>query len=180
MVNAKTIPEVKMVRQTHRVLLFLLCMAAFCGSCGSLLAQTQKTITLRMMDGKTGKLIATTDFLVRIDHQQTVHADWVTMNEDGTGKLTLPGDASLLSIHASYDSSTSLFINCDANKDYKASNTGPILDRWYSVSDILTKGIVAPNDCIGTKVPDKLQVFAKPGEFIFFVRRLTAREQFHE
>ena len=81
-----------MARQIHRVLLLLLCMAAFCASCGSLLAQTQKTITLRMMDGKTGKLIATSDFLVRIDHQQTVHANWVTMNEDGTGKLTLPGE----------------------------------------------------------------------------------------
>jgi len=52
-------------------------MAAFCGV---LCAQTGKTITLRMMDGKTGRLIATSDFLARIDHQQTVHANWVTMN----------------------------------------------------------------------------------------------------
>jgi hypothetical protein len=51
-------------------------MAAFCGV---LCAQTGKTITLRMMDGKTGRLIATSDFLARIDHQQTVHANWVTM-----------------------------------------------------------------------------------------------------
>ncbi len=169
-----------MARQIHRLLLLLLCMAAFCASCGSLLAQTQKTITLRMMDGKTGKLIATTDFLVRIDHQQTVHANWVTMNDDGTGKLTLPGNATLLSIHASYDSSTSLFINCDANKAHRASDQGFVPDRWYSVSDILAKGIVAPNDCIGKKVPEKLQLFAKPGEFVFFVRPMNAREEYRD
>lgn len=155
-------------------------MAVFCGTCGSLLAQAQKTITLRMIDGKSGKLIATSDFLVRIDHQETVHANWVTMNEDGTGKLVLPGDASLLSIHASYDSSTSLYVNCDTNKEYKASHQGTVPDLWYSLSEILAKGIVAPNDCIGNKVPDKLQFFAKPGEFVFFVRPMTSREQFRD
>ena len=166
-----------MARRTHRVLCLLLCMAAFCGV---LWAQTGKTITLRMIDGKSGKLIATTDFLVRIDHQETIHANWVTLNDDGTGKLTLPGDASLLSIRASYDSSTSLFVNCDSNNDYKATNQGYVLDRWYSVSDILAKGVVAPNDCIGKKVPEKLQLFAKPGEFVFFVRRMNAREEYRD
>jgi hypothetical protein len=143
-------------------------------------AQTGKTITLRMIDGKTGRLIATTDFLVRIDHQETAHANWVTLNDDGTGKLTVPGDASLLSIQASYDSSTSLFVNCDSNNDYKASSQGYVRDRWYNVSEILAKGIVAPNDCIGKKVPEKLQLFAKPGEFVFFVRRMNAREEFKD
>jgi hypothetical protein len=102
------------------------------------------------------------------------------MNEDGTGKLIVPGDASLLSIRASYDGSTSLYVNCDANKDTKGVNPGPILDRWYSVSDILTKGVVAPNDCIGKKVPEKLQIFAKPGEFVFFVRRMNAIEEYRD
>jgi hypothetical protein len=147
---------------------------------GLLCAQTQKTITLRMMDGKTGRLIATSNFLVRIDHQETDHANWATMNEDGTGKLIVPGNASLLSIHASYDGSTSLYVNCDANKDTKGRNPGPILDRWYSVSEILANGIVAPNDCVGKKVPEKLQLFAKPGEFVFFVRRMSSMEQFRD
>jgi hypothetical protein len=102
------------------------------------------------------------------------------MNEDGTGKLIVPGDASLLSIRASYDGSTSLYVNCDANKDTKGVNPGPILDRWYSVSDILTKGVVAPNDCIGKTVPEKLQIFAKPGEFVFFVRRMNAIEEYRD
>jgi len=166
-----------MARLTHRALYLLLCMAAFCGV---LDVQSPKTITLRMIDGKSGRLISTTDFLVRVDHQETVHANWVTMNDDGTGKLTVPGEASLLSIRASYDGATSLFVNCDSNNDYKATNQGYVRDRWYSVSDILAKGIVAPNDCIGKKVPEKLQIFAKPGEFVFFVRRMNAREEFKD
>jgi hypothetical protein len=52
------------------------------------------------------------------------------------------------------------------------------VDRWYKISDILTLGVVAPNGCGGKKVADKLQVIAKPGEFVFFVRKLNAREQF--
>ncbi len=166
-----------MARQTLRALQLLLCIAAFCGV---LYAQAPKTITLRMIDGKSGKLIATTDFLVRIDHQETIHANWVTLNDDGTGKLTLPGDASLLSIHASYESSMSLFVNCDSNKDYKASSQGYVSDRWYSVAEILTNGIVTPNECIGKKVPEKLQLFAKPGEFVFFVRRMNVREEYRD
>lgn len=166
-----------MVRQTLRVLQLFLCLIV---SYGALYAQTPKTITLRMIDGKSGRLIATTDYLVRVNHQETIHANWVTMNDDGTGKLIVPGDASLLSIRASYDSATSLFVNCDSNNDTKGLNPGPVLDRWYSVSDIMATGIVAPNECIGKKVPEKLQLFAKPGEFVFFVRRMNVREEYRD
>ena len=129
-----------MIQQTRRVLNLLLCMTA---CCGSLYAQTEKTITLRMLDGKSGKLIATSNFLVRIDHQQTVHGNWVVKNEDGTGKLTVPGDAALLSVHATYDSAIYVYANCDANKDIGSSVRGPALDRWYEISDILATGVMA-------------------------------------
>ena len=166
-----------MVQQTRRVLNLLLCMTA---CCGSLCAQTEKTVTLRMLDGKSGKLITTSSFLVRIDHQQTVHGNWVTQNENGTGKLTVPGEAALLSVRATYDSSTSVYANCDANKDIGSSDRGPALDRWYKISDILAIGVAAPNNCIGKKVPNNLQIIAKPGEFVFFVRRLNMAEQFRD
>jgi hypothetical protein len=104
----------------------------------------------------------------------------VVQNEDGTGKLTVPGDAVLLSVRATYDSATSIYANCDANKYLGSSARGPALDRWYKISDILAIGVAAPNNCIGKKVPNYPQVFAKPGEFVFFVRRLNAAEQFHE
>jgi PKD repeat protein len=155
----------------------VLCMAALCGS---LFAQSQKTITVRMLDSKSGNLIATSQFLVRIDHQETVHGNWVVKNEDGTGKLTVPASADVLSIHATYEDTTQVYVNCDANKDVGTSAHAAGLDHWYKISGILTSGVVAPNACVGKKVPDKLQVVAQPGEFVFFVRKLNVKEQFQD
>jgi carbohydrate-selective porin OprB len=148
--------------------------------CGSVYAQAQKTITIRMLDSRSGKLIATSNFLVRVDHEQTAHANWVTQNEDGTGKLTLPIDATALSVRATYDSTTSFYVNCDADNDHGFSDRAPSPDRWYKISDIVALGVVAPMGCGGKKVTDKLQVVAKPGEFVFFVRKLNPREQFDD
>jgi hypothetical protein len=166
-----------MVQPAHRVFLLLLCMAALCGS---VYAQTEKTVTIRMLDSKTGLLIATSDFQVRVNHEATVHGDWVKLNEEGTGKLTLPNDADVVSIHATYDGAMYIYTNCDAVKDRGSSQRVASPDRWYSVSAILKSGVLAPNDCVGNKVPDRLQVVAKPGEFVFFVRKLTALEQSRE
>ena len=51
-------------------------------------------------------------------------------------------------------------------------------DVTRKVSGIVESGVVAPNGCAGKKIPDRLQVVAKPGEFVFFVRKLNAKEQF--
>jgi hypothetical protein len=166
-----------MRQRISRLVLLMACMAAVCGSVS---AQTQSTITLRMIDIRTGMLIASSNFLVRVNHQQTEHGDWVTQNEDGTGKLTLPANTEVVSIHATYDSATLIYANCDADKDRGSSEKAPAPDHWYPVAEILAKGLVAPNDCLGKKVPEKLQVVAKPGEFVFFVRPLNARERFKE
>ena len=166
-----------MVQAAHRVFPLLLCMAALCGS---VFAQTEKTVTIRMLDSKTGLLIATSGFLVRVNHGQVVHGDWVKQNEDGTGKLRLPSDAEVVSIHATYDGAMYVYANCDADKDRGSSVRAASPDRWYPVSAILASGVVAPNGCVGKKVPDKLQVFAKPGEFVFFVRKLNAWEASRE
>jgi hypothetical protein len=165
------------IQPAHRVLLLLMCLAALCGSG---YAQTEKTITIRMLDSKTGLLIATSNFLVRVNHEETVHGDWVKQNEDGTGKLTLPGDADVVSLRATYESAMYTYSNCDADKDRGSAEHAPSPDRWYSIEKILSEGVVAPNNCIGKKVPDKLQVFAKPGEFVFFVRELNAMEKFRQ
>jgi hypothetical protein len=159
-------------------------MAAFCGV---LCAQTGKTITVRMLDGKTGKLIETSTYLVRIDHDPAVHADWVVQNEDGTGKLTLPPSASLLSIQATYDSSMMIYVNCDmAGED---ANPG---SHWYSIAEILTTGIAAPNGCIKPAEDAKIKLLnklkpvikpapaTKPGEFVFYVRKQNWREKIRE
>ena len=153
-----------MVARFHRLFLLLVLVATLCGS---ICAQTEKTITVRMLDSRTGMLIASSNYLVRINHQQTAHGDWIVKNEDGSGNLTLPADAEVVSIHATYESATLIYANCDADTP----------DRWYPIAAILATGTVAPNNCIGKKVPDKLQVIAKPGEFVFFVRPLSSREK---
>jgi hypothetical protein len=137
-----------------------------------------RVITLRMMDGRTGKRIATNDFIVRINHQATPHNNWIEQNEDGAARVTLPPEAETISIHASYDDTTQTYVNCDASDARTSARQPASLEHWYSVAGILASGIVAQNNCIGKKVPDKLQVVAEAGQFIFFVRKLGATEQF--
>jgi hypothetical protein len=144
-------------------ILTLLFVAALCGS---LPAQTMKTITVRVLDSRTGRLIATPDYLVQINHEDAVHANWVTKNEDGTGKMTVPENATVVAVQARFDIGMSIFINCDDTRD----GQNPIA-RWYAVSDILTTGVAAPNGC------GKRKAVAKPGEFVFFVRKESWREQ---
>jgi len=166
-----------MFRTIRRVFSLFVCMAALCGS---LYSQTGKTITVRMLDGRTGKLISPSNYLIRVDHEQTVHANWVVQNEDGTGKLTVPSGATVFTIQATYDSATSYYVDCDAIKNHETSDHEPSLDRWYKIADILASGVVARNDCAGKKLPEKLQAFAKPGEFVFFVRRQNWLEQMRD
>ena len=139
-----------------------------------------KVITLRMIDGRTGKPIVTSDFIIRINHQTTPHNNWVEAREDGTARVTLPTNAETISIHATYDRTTQTYINCDSSDAHSLAGQPPSLDHWYIVADVLSSGIVAPNACIGKKIPDKLQVVAEPGQFIFFVRKLSAKEQFEQ
>lgn len=164
-------------RRTRRAFFFFFCMAAFCGVVP---AQTDKTITVRMLDSRTGLLIASNSFLVRMNHLEAAHGDWVRKNEDGTGNLTLPADATVITIHATYESATQTYVNCDTNKDRGSADHAANPDRWYEVATILTSGVVATNDCVGKKVPEKLQVVAKPGEFVFFVRPMNSMERFKE
>ena len=79
-----------MVPRCSILLLLFVCMAALGGS---VQAQSGKSITIRFLDSRTGNLITPTGFLIRVDHQQADHADWVQQNEDGSGKLTLQQDS---------------------------------------------------------------------------------------
>jgi hypothetical protein len=152
-----------MLRRTYGVFLPLVCMAAFGVTS---FAQTAKTITIRMFDSKTARPIANTTFMVRINHQQTVHVDWVRQNDDGLATFTVPVGADVVSIHATYDQSTEIFVNCDSAREKQNP-----AEHWYSVSTILASGIVAPNGC------SKMTETAQPGEFVFFVRKLNLLEQ---
>ena len=134
--------------------------------CASLHAQTEITIHIRLLDGKTGLPVKASNYLVRIDHHDTAHNEWVQMNDDGTVTVTLPPDAREIAVKATYDMSTETYINCEVAKE-----TDKQRDIWYPIAQILKSGLVAPNQCSLTHYT------AKPGEFVFFVRKRTWREQ---
>jgi hypothetical protein len=52
------------------------------------------------------------------------------------------------------------YVSCDAAKESDKER-----NIWYSIATILTAGIVAPDECA------RASFKAKPGEFIFFVRK---------
>jgi hypothetical protein len=145
-----------------RTFVGLLCAAVLCAG---LHAQSQNTIHIRLLDGKTGLPVQASNYLVRIDHHDTAHNDWVHMGDDGTVMVTFPPGVREIAVKATYDMSMETYINCDAAKE-----TDKERDIWYPIADILQSGVVAPNECSQTHYA------AKPGEFIFFVRKRTWRE----
>ena len=91
------------------------------------------------------------------------------VSDDGTEKLTLPANATVVSIHATYDSTMELYVNCDGAE----AKQNPV-EHWYEVSAIANSGVVAPNGC------SKMTESAQPGEFVFFVRKQNWREQMRD
>jgi hypothetical protein len=136
--------------------------------CANLPAQTAKTIRLRLLDGRTGHIITDAGILVGANHDTTPHGDWVKSNEDGTSTITFPESASVLQVHATYEDATQYYVNCDGP---------PVLDApaelWYSVSDVMTKGLVAADGCVKPKELEKFEISAKPGELVIFVRKVS-------
>jgi hypothetical protein len=128
--------------------------------CVGLYAQAPTTISIRLLDGRTGLPVKATNFLVRVDHHDTAHNEWVKINDDGTVVATLPADAKQISVNATYDMGIDTYINCDAAKESDKER-----NIWYPIATILSTGIVAPDECARTKFS------AKPGEFTFFVRK---------
>jgi hypothetical protein len=167
-------------RSISRTLAAFALLPALCGAVPAPSSDAPRVITLRMIDGRTGRPIATSDFIVRINHQKIPHNNWIEENDNGTAKVTLPADAETISIHATYEATTQTYVNCDSGASHSSSKEPALLEHWYSIADILSSGTVAPNNCIGKKVPDKLQVVAEPGQFVFFVRKLNPKEQFEQ
>jgi hypothetical protein len=126
----------------------------------SLHAQSSTSISIRLLDGKTGLSVKASNFLVRVDHNDAVHPEWVKISDDGTVIVTLPADAKEISVKATYSMGMDTYVNCDAAKESDKER-----NIWYSVSTILSTGFVAPDECAKTAFKPK------PGEFLFFVRK---------
>ncbi len=143
----------------------ILAFVSISTGCATLNAQNDPTgqtvtVSIRMLDGKTGLPVKASNYLVRVDHHDTYHSDWVTINDDGTVIVTVPADAKEISLKATYGRGMDMFVNCDAAKQSDKER-----NIWYSLATILSTGIVAPDEC------DKTAFKPKPGEFTFFVRK---------
>lgn len=158
-----------MVRRAFRALPLVILLAALSGS---LQAQTGKAITIRVFDGKTGDVIKPSNVQIRLDRQQSSDNQWVKQNDDGSTSITVPPGSTEITVHATYDNSTEYYVNCDAAKERDTS-----AEHWYSISAILSDGVVMPNNCVKPQVAAKVTVTAKPGELDLFVRRRKWREQ---
>jgi hypothetical protein len=167
MIRPKVGPLVTRPFTIHAFLAFTLVAALL----GPLHAQTAKTITILMLDGKTGKPIIPNNYMVRFDHRDALHNEMLQLNDDGSGKVTIPADASFFSVQGTYHNSLDVYINCDAGMEKDTSTL-----HWYSVSVILNAGVAAPNECYKGKFADATRVTAKPGQFVFFVRETNWRE----
>jgi len=133
---------------------------------GALLrAQADKTITVLVVDAKTGTAMKPSNFEVRIDRGDTVHNEYMHMNDDGSAQLLLPDGTAVLSIDATYDSSMETYVNCATAKE-KAKSA----QQWYPVADILKTGVVGANEC------GKAHLNPKPGVIALFVRKRDWRD----
>ncbi len=158
-----------MDRPMRRLLVFAACASMACLAQQS---QVQKKLTVRVLDGKTGEKVAPNNIEVRINRQQTYHIEWVKLNDDGTAELTLPESATAVSVRATYANSTDYYVNCDMAKQKDTT-----ADGWYPVGDIITGGLVIPNDCVKPKDAAKVKVDPRPGEFVLFVRKRNWKEE---
>ena len=146
-----------------RILLALFLAAVFSLS---LHPQADKTITVLMLDGKTGRPIIPSNLLVRIDHLNAIHNEWLKLTDDGLGLVTVPASASFLSIQGAYESSMEIYVNCDAGMEKDTSTL-----HWYSIADILTSGVSTPNECYKGKYAEATHKENKPGVFVVYVRK---------
>jgi hypothetical protein len=137
---------------------------------GFLSAQTKKTITIRILDSKTGNPITISEFQIFIKNPIRGTNEYIRSNRDGVRELDIKDETDVIRIYA--PNPPWAYVSCDCVKD------NPVVDsiyysHWYSIAEILKAGIVAPNRC------HRKKAVAKPGEIVFFVRPLTFLEKFH-
>jgi hypothetical protein len=154
-----------LLKLTAQVL--FLCSLAMMGTPSN--AQADRTITIRMLDSKTGNPIPPSMFQVTINTKDYSHLESFPPNKEGLGELVVKGDATVISVQALYQPGDRIFVDCDLVKDKIAFQS-----HWYAIPEIFASGIVAPNSC------SKLKAVARPGEFVFFVRPMNWYEKLKE
>ena len=131
-------------------------------NCVSAVAQSPRSITIKMLNSQTGQTISTSEFQIWIGESVAEARTGrnpdqrVKPNKDGIGEATFKSGAEVITVHAQ-DRTTWGYVNCDAVKTF-----GWRGEQWYSITQIMESGIAAPNHC------NRKKALAKPGEFVFF------------
>ena len=84
------LPGLLLIRSVGLQAAFAVALAAGLG--GLLYAQASKAITIIMLDGKTGKAIIPSNFVIRVDHRDAIHNEWLRLNDDGAGFVNVPAE----------------------------------------------------------------------------------------
>jgi hypothetical protein len=128
-------------------------------------AKPGPTVTIRILDGKTGQPINPSNLLIHLDHRDEPSNEGLKVNGDYTSTAVLPPGGKLLAVEGAYNASMEVYVNCDTDT---GKDSGTL--KWYSIADILKTGIVTDNLCYRGKYQRKFKVSPVPGEFVFFVR----------
>lgn len=111
-------------------------------------AQSDRFITIRMLDSKTGEPITSQEFRILFqalpDPSKISGLDsyWMEGGErHGILRIPFEPGAATIAVHSSYGLANWSHINCDFVKDRR--------EHWYLITDILNSGIVTPNHCTG-------------------------------
>jgi hypothetical protein len=135
-------------------------------------AQSGTTITIRMFDGRTAGALIPSNLLIRLDHNDDIHSETLHIDDQGVGTATVPAGSTFLSVQGTYNDGMEIYINCDAGME---KNLGAL--HWYPIAQILSTGVIAPNECFKGKYERNPRVPLKPGEFDFFVRKTSVKDQ---
>ena len=158
-----------MQRTIGRALVAVLCAVVVLGSSR---ARAEKKITIRVLDGRNGDKVSPDNLEVRINRENTLHVEWVKLHDDGTADVTLPDNATAISVRATYENSTEYYVNCDVARQKDTST-----QTWFPLDDVMKDGLAMPNECWKSKDVERHKISAQPGEFILFVRKRSIRDQ---
>ena len=146
-------------------------LAAFAAFSLSVNAQQAKPpariITIVMADGKTGKTLIPNNFVIRFNHLNAIRNETLVVDDDGSGRVKVLANATLISVQGTYHNSIDLYVNCDAGMERDTSTL-----HWYPIADIVNTGVAAPNECYKGKYAKTAAIPPVPGEFIFYVREI--------
>ena len=119
-----------------------------------------RTITIRLLDSRSGKPLVSNDVEIVIE-RHTRHIVYAKTSADGIAIAQIPSETSELSVYAQQNGW--YLYRCDFAKGKELP--------FYDLNQILNHGIAANNGCSRRMAP------AKPGEITLFLRTQTFWEK---